>query len=180
MSRELDTDTDTESEFDNIYQQFFSVLVKIVYRITGSLSVSEDLCQDAYIRYYERKDTLPGGDQAKFWLIRVVKNLAYNYEKRKRRERVAYEKYYHEPKSVEINRGERAVLEAESKEAVQQALLRLPYKLRMVLILKEYGEMDYKGIAASLKISEGNVKVRVFRARKLLSEYIEKGEVYVP
>ena len=176
----MNSEIDTEKEFDEIYHQFFPVLVKIVYRITGSISVSEDLCQEAYIRYYERRDKLPGGDQAKFWLIRVVKNLAYNHEKRKGRERLAYEKYYHEPKKLESNEGERTILEDESKKAVQEALLKIPYKLRMVLILKEYGEMDYKDIAASLKISEGNVKVRVFRARKLLSEYLEKGEIYVP
>lgn len=176
----MNSEIDTEDEFDDIYHQFFPVLVKIVYRITGSVSVSEDLCQEAFVRYYERIDKLPGGDQAKFWLIRVVKNLAYNHEKRKGRERLAYEKYYHEPKKAETNEGERNILEDESKKAVQEALLKIPYKLRMVLILKEYGEMDYKDIAASLKISEGNVKVRVFRARKLLSEILDKGEVYVP
>ncbi len=176
MNREIDM----EKNFDGIYHQFFPVLIKIVYRITGSVSVSEDLCQEAFIRYYERRDKLPGGDQAKYWLIRVVKNLAFNHEKRKGRERLAYEKFYHEPKRVESNEGERSILEDESKKAVQEALLKIPYKLRMVLILKEYGEMDYKEIASSLKISEGNVKVRVFRARKLLSEYLDKGEIYVP
>lgn len=176
----MKSEEDTEQVFDEIYHQFFPVLVKIVYRITGSVSVSEDLCQEAFIRYYERRDKLPGGDQAKYWLIRVVKNLAYNHEKRKGRERVAYEKLYHEPKKSLTNEGEKTILEDESKKAVQDALMKIPYKLRMVLILKEYGELDYKDIAASLKISEGNVKVRVFRARKLLGEYLDKGDVYVP
>lgn len=176
----MSNETGSEQDFDDLYHQFFPVLVKIVYRITGSASVSEDLCQEAFIRYYERLDKLPGGDQARFWLIRVVKNLAYNHEKRKGRERVAYEKFFHEPKRDTTNEGEKAILEDESKKAVQEALMKIPYKLRTVLILKEYGDMDYKDIAASLKISEGNVKVRVFRARKLLSEILEKGDVYVP
>jgi RNA polymerase sigma-70 factor (ECF subfamily) len=38
-----------------------------------------------------------------------------------------------------------------------------------VLILKEYGEMNYKEIGRALGISEGNVKVRVFRARERLA-----------
>jgi RNA polymerase sigma-70 factor (ECF subfamily) len=37
------------------------------------------------------------------------------------------------------------------------------------LILKEYGELNYKEIGRSLGISEGNVKVRVFRARERLA-----------
>ena len=45
----------------------------------------------------------------------------------------------------------------------------LPEKLRVVLIFKEYGEMNYKEIGRVLGISEGNVKVRVFRAREQLA-----------
>jgi RNA polymerase sigma-70 factor (ECF subfamily) len=36
-------------------------------------------------------------------------------------------------------------------------------------VLKEYGEMNYKEIGRALGISEGNVKVRVFRARERLT-----------
>jgi len=39
----------------------------------------------------------------------------------------------------------------------------------MVLILKEYAELNYKEIGRTLGISEGNVKVRVFRARERLA-----------
>jgi RNA polymerase sigma-70 factor (ECF subfamily) len=39
----------------------------------------------------------------------------------------------------------------------------------MVLVLKEYSEMNYKEIGKVLGISEGNVKVRVFRARERLA-----------
>jgi RNA polymerase sigma-70 factor (ECF subfamily) len=35
--------------------------------------------------------------------------------------------------------------------------------------LKEYSEMNYKEIGKVLGISEGNVKVRVFRARERLA-----------
>jgi RNA polymerase sigma-70 factor (ECF subfamily) len=38
--------------------------------------------------------------------------------------------------------------------------------LREVLVLKEYGGMNYKEIGKVLGISEGNVKVRAFRARE--------------
>jgi RNA polymerase sigma-70 factor (ECF subfamily) len=53
---------------------------------------------------------------------------------------------------------------------------KLPENLRMVLILKEYGEMNNKDIGRTLGISEGNVKVRVFRARERLSAILEAAE----
>ena len=61
------------------------------------------------------------------------------------------------------------MLKKETREEVREALDKLPENLRIVLILKEYGELNYKEIGRSLGISEGNVKVRVFRARERLS-----------
>ena len=166
--------------FELAYKEFYPVLIRVAYRITGSMEVSEDLCQEAFIRYYERIDKIPTGDQAKYWMIRVVKNLAFNHEKRKGRERNAYQKHYHEPKAEIINDGEKGLMEDESKKLVQGALMKLPYKMRVVLSLKEYANLNYKQIGEILKISEGNVKIRVFRARQKLSEILDKGDVYVP
>jgi RNA polymerase sigma-70 factor (ECF subfamily) len=38
----------------------------------------------------------PNPEEAKYWLIRVVKNAALNYAKRKERERRAYQKAFRE------------------------------------------------------------------------------------
>jgi len=167
-------------EFELAYKEFYPVLIRVAYRICGSMEVSEDLCQEAFVRYYERMDTIPPGDQARYWMIRVVKNLAFNYEKRKGRERNAHRKHFYEPKPEIVNQGEKSLLEDEAKKLVQDALMKLPYKMRVVLSLKEYANLSYKQIGEILKISEGNVKIRVFRARQKLSEILDKGDVYVP
>jgi RNA polymerase sigma-70 factor (ECF subfamily) len=49
-----------------------------------------------------------------------------------------------------------------------------------VLILKEYGDLNYKKIGQILGISEGNVKVRVFRGRERLAGLLKKDGPYVP
>jgi predicted DNA-binding protein (UPF0251 family) len=40
------------------------------------------------------------------------------------------------------------------------------------MVLKEYGDLNYKEIGRALGISEGNVKVRVFRARERLAGFL--------
>ena len=143
------------------------------------MDAAEEICQEAFIRYYQRMDTIPDAQQGKYWIIRVAKNLALNHEKRKGRERRAYERSYHEPKPMPES-GEQLAMRGEASDAVQAALEQLPDKLRSVLILKEYGDLNYKEIGEVLGISEGNVKVRVFRARERLMEYLKGEDVYVP
>lgn len=160
--------------FNRVYDEYFTLLLKIVYRITGRQDVAEEMVQEAFIKYYERQHLLPKDEGVKYWLIRVCKNLALNYEKRKGRERKAVQRWFHEPKAGGEPEGEKKVVQEESKIEVQAALEKVPYNLRIVLILKEYGGFNYNEIAEMLNISEGNVKVRVFRARNQLAAILGK------
>lgn len=170
--------TETE-QFKAVYDEVFPIISRVTYRITGSVDVAEELAQEAFIRYYENMHKVPDARQAKYWLIRVSKNLALNYQKRKGRERKAFERAYREPRPSIVD-GETSVMREESFHAVQAALEKLPEKLKTVLVLKEYGNLSYNEIGATLGISEANVKVRVYRARERLSHYLNEGDIYVP
>lgn len=169
---------DKERLFRAVYDEVFPIVVRIAYRIAGSMEVAEELCHDGFIKYYERIDQFPDRNQAKYWLIRVVKNLALNVAKRKTREQKAYERLLRQPERKNPS-GEDQYIKSESFYEVQEALEQLPDNLRLVLILKEYGELDYKEIGSILGISEGNVKVRVFRGREKLAALLSKGGGYV-
>ena len=160
-----------EEVFRRVYDLVYPIIFRIVYRVTGNVDVAEEICQESFIKYYERMDTFPDTDQAKYWLIRVSKNLALNVAKRANRERRAYERFYHEPRRP-TKTGEDEVIREESEREIQWALEQLPEKLRTVLVLKEYGQLNYREIASILSITEGNVKVRVFRARERLLEIL--------
>jgi RNA polymerase sigma-70 factor (ECF subfamily) len=155
--------------FEKVYEHVYPVLYRVAYRITGSASRAEDLCHEAFIRYLERGELLPDLDQTKYWLIRVLRNLSLNDEKKRAREYRAYQRYEKNSRTAE-QPADQGVLDAEARGVVQQALDGLPYKLRVVLVLKEYGQMSYREIGKLLGITEGNVKVRAFRAREQLAQ----------
>jgi RNA polymerase sigma factor (sigma-70 family) len=159
-------------EFQRLYDSAFNILLRVAYRITNSWEAAEDLCQESFFRLYEKNMVFPSQDEAKYWLIRVVKNASLNYAKRKERERKAYQKAFREDHRQEET-GEGLLVKKEASEEVKSALEKLPDNLRMVLVLKEYADMNYKEIGKTLGISEGNVKVRVFRARERLAEIMQ-------
>jgi RNA polymerase sigma-70 factor (ECF subfamily) len=158
----------TEAEFRTLFDSAFPILYKVAYRITNTSEAAEDMCQDAFFRLHEKNMVFPNPKEATYWLIRVVKNAALNYAKRKQRERKAYQKAFKED-AKQVDTGETDLVKKETREEVLEALNKLPENLRMVLVFKEYGEMNYQEIGRVLGISEGNVKVRVFRARERLA-----------
>ena len=166
---------DYNREFKRLYDSTFQVLFRVAYRVTNNSEAAEDLCQESFFRLYEKNMVFPNPEEAKYWLIRVVKNAALNYAKRKERERKAYQRAFREDHRQEET-GEGLLVKKETSEEVKTALDKLPENLRMVLILKEYAEMNYKEIGRVLGISEGNVKVRVFRARERLAVLLADAE----
>lgn len=170
---------ENDSDFRKIYNSVMQTLFRVSYRIVNDEEAAEDLVHDSLIKMREKKLVFPSLDDAKFWLIRVVKNASLNYAKRKTREKRAYERALRED-TRKSESGETELLKAETIEKTKAALEKLPENLRVVLILREYAELNYKEIGRVLGISEGNVKVRIFRAREQLAKIIGENDVYLP
>ena len=132
----------------------------------------------SFIKANEKAMVFPSINDAVFWLIRVVKNASLNYAKRKVREANAYHKALYEGRQ-QMESGETELLKKEAKKIALEALNKLPDNLKEVLILKEYADMNYKEIGRQLGITEGNVKVRVFRAKAQLLKLIGEEDVYL-
>jgi RNA polymerase sigma-70 factor (ECF subfamily) len=173
-------DDKTKKEyFEKLYKEIFPVVIKVSYHITKDLDAAQDVCQDAFIKLYNRLETFPDAEDAKFWLIRVVKNGSFNYLEHEKVKLRAFDKMKHSPAYTDET-GEKQLLKKDAAEKVNEALEQLPENLKAPLILREFGGMNYKEIGAALGISESNVKIRIFRAREALGKLLPVGEVYVP
>ncbi len=178
---------ETTIDVKSLYDSLMPMLFRVAVRIVQSPETAEDIVHEAFVKLVEKNIPFPSPDDAKYWLIRVVKNSAINHSKRKVRENRAYEKWWKGETALDtetrtrgaqvdadgvfvgVSEGADAeLLRAEAAEELRTALAGLPERLRTVLILKEYGGLNYKEIGKVMGISEGNVKVRAFRAREQL------------
>jgi len=166
-------------DFKKIYDATMQMLFKVAYRVVNDEEAAEDLAHDSLIKANEKNLTFPSINDAKYWLIRVVKNASINYIKRKERERKAYEKVLYEDHR-KADTGEVDLLKKESMSKAREALKKLPSNLQDVLMLREYADLNYKEIGRILGITEGNVKVRIFRAREQLVKIIGEDNVFLP
>lgn len=165
-------------DFLNVYNENFTLLMQVAIHIVYNQEIAEDLVQETFERFYVKNISFPTMDDAKYWLLRVVKNLSFNHLRRNKRDALLFEKVKRTP-SVEVMNtrdNSRPMIEEEEKKAVRAAVEALPDNLKSVIKLKEYSELDYKEIGKVLGISESNVKVRVHRARKKLEELLAQEE----
>ena len=177
----MEVKSTNRDDFRKVYDANYTLLMQVVMHIVYNQEIAEDLVQEAFERFYVKNICFPTMDEAKYWLLRVSKNLALNHIRRNKREIQLVEKVKKLPgETVNFFDSSKAVIEEEERRNVREAVNSLPENLRSVIQLKEYSGLDYKAIGKVLGISETNVKVRVHRARKKLEEILaaEDRDVY--
>ena len=168
-----------QDDFDRVYQELFPTVFRVAFRIAGERGLAEDLAHEAFLRLITRETPLPDVDQTRYWLLRVVRNLSLNHEKRRQRERRAVGRLEGDSATFALP-ADAALMAAATRDAVQEALNALPHNMRAALVLREYAGMSYREMSSVLGISESNVKVRLHRARQQLARLLAEEVPHVP
>ncbi len=158
-----------EAEFGERIAENQRRVFQIAYSVLGNSADAEDVAQEAFLRAYQKSDSLREAEKFRAWVNRIVFRLALN-RKRGYRRRLARDTAWQSMESPTLVDG--------AKEAEQQVMLdrlrreieRLPEKFRSVLQLSLVEEMDAADVGAVLRIPAGTVRSRVHTARKLLLE----------
>jgi len=130
-------------------------------------ALADDVVQDAMLRalrYYHGFR----GENARAWLLQIVRNVAMTRLKRGSEEKVGEANSASVAFEVAHDGPETALLRQEEQRLLHDLLGSLPVELRECLILREIEELSYKEIARVVGAPIGTVMSRLWRGRKLL------------
>lgn len=146
--------------------------------IVKNKEFAEDISQDAFLRAYEKLDTLQNKEQFFPWLKRIAINLARNHYVRGKRivdiESEESDDNYFENRIAGGDSPEDYIIKDELKKYVRMFVDALPERLRTVVILREVEDMSYEEIADILNIPLGTVRSRLFNARQIIKDRLIK------
>jgi len=133
----------------------------------------DDLCQEVFLRAWRRLRTFRGDAPFEHWLARLTITACYDFLRRERRHRghMELDEAQLELRDTGIDA---AIAAGRARDLLDWAMRRLTAGEKLVLTLLEIEERTVREIAAVTGWSEGNVKVRAFRARARLREIIER------
>ena len=151
-----------------IVEQFSPMVFRLISRFFRVREDVEDIAQDVFVKLLTRFDQVRPDDNFPGWLARVTVNTCYDELRRTQRRRTAMEIY-----GPELSK-ERSPAhpEADSFDRLRVGLQALDPKLRIPLVLKEVEEMSVEEISRTMGLTQTNVKVRLFRARKKLAKFL--------
>jgi RNA polymerase sigma-70 factor (ECF subfamily) len=149
-------------------------IINFVYRMVGDLDQAEDIAQEVFIRVYRHRERYQPIAKFSTWLYTIAANLA----KSELRRRSIFN-----PISLTRLKGERlssikkgpdkALLEKELGQKIQEGIEKLKPKYRVPLILRDIEGLSYVEISQIVDCPLGTVKSRINRARLQLRERLD-------
>jgi RNA polymerase sigma-70 factor (ECF subfamily) len=171
--------------FEELVKKHQKMIMNIAYRMLGNYEDAYEVVQDAFIAAYKGIRNFEEKASFSTWLYTIVVNLSRN-----RLKQIKTQQYYEkisidDPAVADRNRAdadppsdEPSALERLERKDVQQQVQRcidsLDSEFKEVVVLRDIESFSYDEISDMLKIPEGTVKSRLFRARHALKDCLKK------
>jgi RNA polymerase sigma-70 factor (ECF subfamily) len=147
--------------FEALFRQHQKEVYAWVVRIVRDRGIAEDLTVETFWRIYRARARFNPEGNFQGWARRIATNAALDYLRSARHETELPEDLPGRPEP------DSAVCR-ETREQIKSAFRQLPAKYRLVATLALIEEEPYNKIAEATGLSAGLVKIRVFRAVRML------------
>jgi len=168
--------------FKEMVDQFSDELFGLAYTLTGNAADAEDVLQQTFLGAFRRIGSFEGRSSIKTWLVRIVANQSSKARRSRRiRRAVPIDERLAtiDPRPRSGQAGSPAPQVSSPQAGVDSRLdlaamlEQLSPEHREVLVLREVQGMSYQEISQALKLPQGTVESRLFRARQDLRRRFE-------
>lgn len=159
--------------FKDIFYKYHGRLVLFANKFTGDMEASRDLVQDAFLKLWEKSDSV-SIKSPKAYLFQAVRNNCLNYARHINIKRAADKKLAEEMKKLENSiyfesaDPLKALFEKEIENKIQDLVQSMPEKCRKVYQLSRNDYLKNKEIAIRLGISVKMVEKHISKALRIL------------
>jgi len=155
----------TKNYIHYLIEKYSDMLIRISYSYMKNLSDAEDITQDVFIKFLEKRPEFENIEHEKAWLLRIAINLSKDKLK---------SAYFKNTAPLE---GDFIDTNQKDDETIQ-AVLSLPLKYRSIVLLYYYEDYSISEISNILNIKESTIGSQLSRGRKLLKSILKEDFEY--
>jgi RNA polymerase sigma-70 factor, ECF subfamily len=171
--------------FDKLYRDHVDLIYRFAYRLCGDAESAKDLVQETFLHAYQGLKDFRGEARVSTWLYTIASRACIRM-RRKRKGQPKHELSLEE--FVPTSEGEfrlqipmdglspeEALQNKELRQALDQAIEKLPEKYRIVLVLRDMEGLSAKEVGTIMRLNERAVKSRLHRARLFVRRELSTG-----
>ena len=160
-----------------LYERHAGFVFRTAYRFLFDEEDARDITQSVFVTVMQTAHRYKPEAKLTTWLYRVVVNRCLNHRSRaSHRLRGPQNEHDHLERvpAPEEGQPDRLMERAGQMARLRDALLQLPERQRMALVLKRFEEMSYEEIAEALGCSKSSVESLLFRARQSSKKFFRE------
>lgn len=161
------------SAFSYFVETYQDMAITIAYRVCGNMQDAEDVVQESYVRAYKNLHSFRSDSKFSTWLYRIVYNTAVSHTK-SQMWMINIESEVESAEHLGSNTIEVKMEDMERSEIVADVLRNIPKGDSLLLTLYYMEDNSVKDIAQITGLNESNVKVKLFRARKIFKNQLTR------
>ena len=168
----------SENAFEELFSRYKNQAVNYVWQTVRSQQTAEEICQDVFLKVYKNAQSFDRTKRFKPWFWTIVRNATM--DRLRKKQDLLYEDLFknEEDQTIEIEDSneniELSLIQKMEAQRLQKLIEKLPANQKEVLSLQVFSEMNYEEIANVTGKSISSIKSLLFRARKSLTELMEK------
>ena len=171
MSMEVFPDTVRPAqELDRLVEQYQVAVLRTCYLYLHDRSQAEDAVQETFLKVYRNLSSFRGECSEKNWIMKIAMRVCYDMN------RSGWARFFNRRVTPEML-PEASVPFEERDDALASAMMRLPVRLREVILLYYYQGLTVNEIAEVLGITQPSVSNRLKRGRDKLKTALEGREL---
>jgi RNA polymerase sigma-70 factor (sigma-E family) len=151
---------------EELYAAHAQGAVRFAYLLVGDQEIAQDIAQEAFLRAFGRFSDLRRPDSFPSYLRTTIVNLTRQHGRRMGLEKLSVQRLRARPAQ------NLAPPNLEQREMVTQALLKVPERQRVALVLRYYEDLPEQQVAEILGVSEHAARSLTARGRKALREHL--------
>ena len=160
----------TVKEYNKTVELYSDNVFRFVLKNIRDEEKAKDIVQDSFVKLWQKADEVDF-NKSKSYLFttayRTMIDLIRRDKKQGNWDELSEKSYSHQKQYTGLS------------EVLQEALSRLPENQRSVIMLRDYEGYDYNEIAEITQLTLSQVKVYIFRGRKVLKDYLVSVEVVI-
>lgn len=160
-----------KTAFEQLFRHYYRPLCVFAARILQNTDEAEELVQDFFVRFWEKRGQIAIETSLKSYLFRSVKNLSLNALKH---EQIKLKHASHVIAQSEESDYDDQFVEVDLREDIEKSIAALPEKRREIFRLSREEGLKYREIAERLNISVKTVEAQMGLAIKYLRESLKK------
>ena len=153
-------------------------LYRLALRITLNPAEAEDVVQETMMKVWNRRDEWERIESIEAFCLTICRNLSLDKVRRMDNQVQSLDATIDPSDSRVASNPEEQTMQRDRVQLVRQLIDQLPEKQRSVMQLRDIEGKSYRDIANILNISEEQVKINIFRARRTIKERFKEADNY--